>query len=155
MRRVAIVLGVMLSSQSCSSMATRATSEVLAAPTTVTIDGQSVVLQTSMWRDFMPVSPPDGKPLVAIFRPVRSDNSTPPGVRIEEAWVVFGEETWNPKITEERFASPPAQTHYEAVAREGPKWGPNVTVSVVVSIRDASGNTQLLRASNQTIGRTD
>ena len=156
MRRFAIVLGLMMASLSCSNMTTRTTSELLAAPTTVTVDGFSVVLQTSLWRDFMPVSPPDGKPLVAILRPMRSETTmSPAGVRIEEAWVLFGEETWNPTITEERFASPPAQMHYEAVARDGPKWGPGVSVTVVVSIRDAAGNTQLLRAANQPIGRTD
>ena len=156
MRRMAIVPGLMMVALSCGTIVAPPTDELLEAPTTITIDGQSVVLQTFMWRDFQPLSPPDGKPLVAIFRPVRADNSaSPAGVRIDEAWVLFGVESWNPTITEERVASPPAQTHYEAVARDGPKWGPGVNVTVIVRIRDAQGNAQLLRAANQPIGRTD
>lgn len=154
-RGIAAVLGL-FASVSCGSVAVGTTDDLLAAPVSVTIDGQSVVLETFMWRDFQPIAPPDGQPLVAILRPVRPDNgASPAGVRIEAAWVIFGAETWNPAITEERFANPPAQTHYEAVLRNGPKWGPGVNVTVVVRIVDSQNRDRLLRAVNQPIGRTD
>ena len=154
-RGIAVVLGL-FASLSCGKLTVGTPADLLAAPTSVTIDGQAVVLETFLWRDFMPVSPPDGKPLVAILRPVRADNgASPAGVRIDEVWVMFGSETWNHTITEERVANPPAQTHYEAVARNGPKWGPGVNVTVVVRLIDAQFGDRLLRAVNQPIGRTD
>jgi hypothetical protein len=38
------------------------------APLTVTIDGASVGLQTSLWRNLMPSVPPSGSPLLATIR---------------------------------------------------------------------------------------
>jgi hypothetical protein len=36
----------------------------------------------------------------------------------------------------------------------GPKWGPNVTVDVIVRLRDSTGHAAHLRARGQTIGAT-
>lgn len=155
MRSIAI-LAMTVISLSCSTLVEPTHDELLTAPSFVTIDARSVVLDVGLWRDFQPATPPDGKPLVAIMRPVREDNgASPAGVRIEAAWVIFGLEKWTADVSEERFASPPEQTHYEVVAREGPKWGPGVSVDVVVRLRDAAGATWLLRAPNQPILRTD
>ncbi len=41
------------------------------------------------------------------------------------------------------------------VARNGPKWGPDIKVDVVVRIVDRAGNEYLLKASNQKIERTE
>ena len=156
MMKSSIALGfALVTSLSCAQVLPVTDTTLLSAPTAVTIAGQSVTLEAFLWRDFAPISPPDGKPLVAIFRPVLANGATPPGIRIDEVWVLFGGETWNTVITEERQASPPAQTHYEAIARNGPKWGPGVNVTVVVQIRDAQGTPRLLRAADQPIGRTD
>ncbi len=38
---------------------------LLAAPDTLNIEDQSIVLTTYLWRDFQPLSPPNGKPLIA------------------------------------------------------------------------------------------
>ena len=40
--------------------------QLLGYPDTIYIEGRQVYLSTYMWRDFMPISPPDGKPLIAI-----------------------------------------------------------------------------------------
>ncbi|CRK56947.1 hypothetical protein [Alloactinosynnema sp. L-07] len=44
---------------------------------------------------------------------------------------------------------------FEVVARNGPEWGPDVSVDVVLQLSDAEGSIHLLRASNQLIVRTD
>lgn len=44
-----------------------AVEQLLGYPDTIYIEGRQVYLSTYMWRDFMPISPPDGKPLIAIM----------------------------------------------------------------------------------------
>jgi hypothetical protein len=43
------------------------TSDLTTAPTSVSIGGKSITLETSLWRDFQPIAPRDGKPLVALL----------------------------------------------------------------------------------------
>lgn len=127
--------------------------ELRAAPLTVTLAGATLALETSLWRDFQPSSPPDGKPLIAVMR-VRTAGGSPmpPAVRADAAWVVYGDRVWSAAVAEEY---PREASSFEVVAREGPKWGPGVTVDVVVRLRDAGGATALLRATAQPIHRTD
>ena len=157
MRRAILgAFGVAAISLACEDvLVPRPVGDLHNAPASVAIDGQELMLTAFLWRDFMPSSPPDRKPLVAIFRPVAAgDGTVPTSVRIDTAWVVLGNDVWTVPITEERLPSA-QQAYYEAVARNGPKWGPGVTVDVIVRIRAAGGTGQLLRAPNQPIHRTD
>ena len=129
--------------------------ELRATPVRVTVDGTALLLESYLWRDFQPSSPPDGKPLIAVLRIKSADGSeVPQGVRADAVWVVFGDDVWAAPIAEERPRGAPAEG-FEVVARDGPKWGPGVTVDVVVRLRDAAGRTVLLRAPDQPIHRTD
>ncbi len=70
-------------------------SQLHASPEVVTIGGEDLVLSTSMWRDFMPMAPPDGRPLIAIFYISTADSSAfPEGVTSDAAFVVYGDEVW-------------------------------------------------------------
>jgi hypothetical protein len=126
-------------------------SELATAPTTVLVAGKSLTLQTSLWRDFMPISPPDGKPLGVVLR-VRTEDASevPSAVRADMVWVLNGGESWSSVPREERTRSETSPL-YELVARDGPKWGPGITVDVVVRLRDGSGRAFLLRAPKQDI----
>lgn len=129
--------------------------DLTAAPTRVTLAGTTLTLGTELWRDFMPIAPPDGRPLVVVLRVRTDDGSTVPAtVRADTMWVVFGSEIWSGVPEEQRSRAETAPV-YELVARDGPKWSPGVTVEVVVRLRDASGRGFLLRAANQLIRRTD
>jgi hypothetical protein len=127
--------------------------DLRAAPTSLTLDGRRIGLATSLWRDFMPISPPDGKPLVAVAR-VKADDGAPlPGsVRATDLWVLFDDALWHAAPKEERARAETAP-EYEVVAREGPKWGPSVTVDVVVRLTDGR-RAWLLRAADQPIAGT-
>ena len=129
--------------------------DLQAAPVSVIVGGQTLVLVPSLWRDFQPVSPPDGKPLVAGLRVQAPDGAVLAATfHVDGAWVINGTEVWTATVGEERLSSP-SPVYYEVVARDGPKWGPNVSVDVVVRIREPSGSSQLLRAAAQLIRRTD
>jgi hypothetical protein len=129
--------------------------ELRAAPETVTIDGRTLALRTYMWRDFMPISPPDGKPLIAIFWVYSVDSTAlPVGLTANAGWVVHKESVWD-TFFEEPGTGQQVPYELERVAREGPKWGPHVEVDAVVRIRESDGTTHLLRAEKQSIERTD
>jgi hypothetical protein len=128
-------------------------SELTSAPTRVVAGGKSLTLTASLWRDFMPISPPDGKPLIAVMQ-VRTDDGSPvpAGIAADTSWVIYGDEVWS-SFVEPRPRSETGPI-YEVIARNGPKWGPGVTVDVVVRLRDSDGRVVLLRAEKQTITAT-
>ena len=125
------------------------------SPSGTVVDGARLVLETYLSRDFRPVSPPDGRPLVALLRINAADSSAVPRtVRADSAWVTYGQEVWAAPVVEERLRTTGDRV-YEVVAREGPKWGPEVNVDVVVRVRGADGQAVLLRAPTQPIFRID
>ena len=128
-------------------------SQLASAPTRIVADGKTLALTTSLWRDFMPISPPDGKPLVAVLTIVAEDGSAVPAtVTADTSWVIFSDQVWSAAVEQRpRAETAPA---YEVIARNGPKWGPDVTVDVVVRLVDSTGRAFLLRAPGQTIGAT-
>ncbi len=129
-------------------------SEVIAAPTRVEVDGHELTLETHLWRDFQPITPPNGQPLIAVVRVMTVDGSPfPSSVTAERVSIVYGEQVWTSTLRLEQLSS--QQGTLEVVAREGPKWGPHVNVDVVVHLRGSGGREFLLRAENQPIGRTD
>src|SRR5919106_5140835 len=66
------------------------------APTEVVLDNRTLHLSALPWRDFMPGAwRPDGSPLMVGFRFTAADKKPlPRGVRVDRAWVLFGEEVW-------------------------------------------------------------
>ena len=127
---------------------------LLAAPDTVSIGGQEYALETFMWRDFQPITPPGGQPLIAIIWVTEADSlSIPQGLDATILFVINDDEVWETPLSD---ADSPLTPEYklEKVARDGPKWGPDILVTVVVQIK-FDGSTYLLKASDQYIGRTD
>jgi hypothetical protein len=114
------------------------------APTSITLVGQPFELTVYLYRDFMPSSPPDGRPLVAVVR--LPDHLT--AVSVERIWVIFGNEIWGGDTEQ----VPGTQ---DWVARDGPKWGPGVGVDVVARLREGDGEAVLVRAADRLIQRTD
>ena len=141
--------------------------DLRSAPTEVVLDGRSLSLSADLWRDFMPSLPPmiDGKPMIAVLKVATSDKKPfPSGVRLDRAWVLFGEQMW--EISEFRAqvkGTPQNKDSWincadspvcEVVAREGPKWGPAVFVDVVVRLTDKEGRHYLLQAPKQCVKAT-
>ena len=124
-------------------------------PSTATLAGQSISIEPYLWRDFMPSSPPNGQPLVAIVR-VRAAGGAPlaPAIVADSLWVVMGDRVWAARAVQEQPRSATG-AYLEVIARNGPKWGPGVRVDVIARIRDAAGNVVHVRAADQLIGRTD
>ena len=139
------------------------------APIEVVLDGRSLSLSAYPWRDFMPsigLPAPDGSPMMVVLKVATTDKKPfPSGVRMDRAWVLFGEQLWEASQFRGRVKSPPYDKDgwincgdspvCEATARDGPKWGPGVFVDVVVRLTDKEGRHYLLRAPKQYVKRTD
>ena len=128
---------------------------VRAATDSVTAEGAALRLSTFLWRDFMPIAPPDGDSLRAVLRITTADSSAfPPALRADAAWVLNGRDVWATWVRETRQRLPGDPT-LEVGAEGGPKWGPGIEVDVVVRLRDAADRAWYLRARQQLIHRTD
>ena len=128
---------------------------MLSAPERIEIENRQYILESYLYRDFMPISPPDGKNLIASVKVTATDlQEFPSSINANRLWVIKSpEEIWETAFTNETH-TPPYDYQLEKVARDGPMWEPNSQVDIVVEILH-EGNTYLLKASNQTIYRTD
>jgi hypothetical protein len=143
--RVALAFMLICAVSGCNSIPSDPElSELRDAPTSITLVGEPFALTVYLYRDFMPSSPPDGRPLAAVVR--LPHNLTT--VSVDRIWVIFGDEVWSAGA--ERV--PGTQ---DWVARDGPKWGPGVRVDVVARLQEGDGEGVLVRAANRVIQRTD
>jgi hypothetical protein len=130
---------------------------LLAAPDSIVVEGRHLFLSISMWRDFQPISPPKGKPLIAIIYISATDTAKlPPTLSSDAVWIVHNRQVWKSWFTGESIPSSEQKPNrLVKIARNGPKWGPRVFVDVVVRLYDRQNQIYFLRAPNQFIGRTD
>lgn len=120
-----------------------------AAPQEVQLAGRTYTLEADLWRDFMPPTPPDGRPLIAVLRVKPADGAAvPDALEIERAWVLHEDRTWT--ATPEPQSAAPDAKQLEATMREGPKWGPDARVDVVVRLK-LDDMIVLVRAADQQI----
>jgi hypothetical protein len=125
------------------------------APERVVIDGREYTLAASAWRDFQPVAPPDGQPLIVVVMASPSDMMPlPDDLAIDRVWVLKGEEQWSAAPEEPGGRGESPATRLEVSARNGPKWGPGIEVDVVVRLKQGK-KTWLVRAPGVDIKRTD
>jgi hypothetical protein len=124
------------------------TASIATAPERVEIDGREYALAASAWRDFQPIAPPDGHPLIVVVKVSPSDMMpVPSDIAFDRVWVLSGKEQWSAKPE-------PGASGLEAADRNGPKWGPGVKVDVVARMKQGK-RTFLVRAAGVDIKRTD
>ena len=127
--------------------------------TSAKLAGFTYRLDTYLWRDFMPGpdASANGRPLIALARVTVNDDTAafPAAVTVDRMWVVNGDDVWESLPREEQPRGSAKVETIEVVSRDGPRWGPGITVDVVVRLRGPGGTTTLLRAAAQPINRTD
>ena len=125
------------------------------APESIDLKDREYHLEAYLWRDFMPISPPQGKPLIALIRLVeQSEREIPGDLGMEYLWVINGQQIWATTFSNEKL--PPHPKHeLHRIARNGPKWGPHIEVDVIVGLKRDDGHLELLKAPDQWINRTD
>lgn len=148
-----IVVGCATLAGAChATSGTPSLAELRAVPMEAVVDGRTLYVESYLWRDYMPITPPEGKPLTALFRVRAREGGAAPAVTVDSAWVVYGSSVW---ATAPRMEHAPATSgELELIARNGPLWPAGSTVDVVLRVRGSRGIT-LLRAPQQLIRRTD
>jgi len=125
-------------------------------PEKLDMDDYRLIIETYLWRDFMPITPPEGKPLKAVIKVIAEGIKEIPGsIKVKYIWVIKNEdEIWE---TESLKEQPPEYPNEKKVfVDNGPVWEPGLKVDVVIKITDArTGDAFLLKASKQVIQRTD
>ncbi|MCH8567138.1 MAG: hypothetical protein LAT67_02685 [Balneolales bacterium] len=130
--------------------------ELMAAPDTLYIGDQALVMDTYLLRDFMPTSNPNSNSLSASLTIKTTDLTPfPESLTADAAWIVNIIDVWDTYLSGAN--TPPSQTgahELRKVARNGPMWNTGLVVEVIVRLRHTDGSTYLLRAPNQRIMRT-
>ncbi len=128
-------------------------SGIYTASEEVNIGNITYYLETYMWRDFMPISPPDGKPLIVIIKiHVIGVLEFPSVINLERLWLIDGTEIISALPTNEYKVY---GNIFEMTFRGGPKWGPGISIDVVVKLKGINFSFYYLKAINQPIHRTD
>jgi hypothetical protein len=100
------------------------------SPETLLIENNTLILDTYVWRDFMPISPPDGQPMICSGF-LKDVDSLPlvGGIIPTKQHVIFEDQVWSALPSEiNKFND----FSIEYVTRNGPKWGPDIYVDVVI-----------------------
>ncbi len=125
--------------------------ELRASPERIGIDGNNLILETYLWRDFMPPVEKDGRPLICINKLTEADSlPIATGISLRKQYVIKGNQIWAARHTEVRDH---ADHVLEGVVRDGPKWGPDIDVDVVCEF-EFRGNIYRIIARSQPIHTT-
>ncbi|HKR21953.1 MAG TPA: hypothetical protein VJS17_05120 [Pyrinomonadaceae bacterium] len=129
------------------------------APETVVVGNKSLKLFAYAWRDFAPSSTSHGSPLMVAVKLTSADKEALPNVRMERVWVVFGEQVWEVSNLrgpgqdrdKDTWINCSKIPECQVTVRDGPQWGPEVFVDVIVRLKDSEGKEHLLRAPKQKV----
>ncbi len=135
------------------------TRDLLDAPETVELDGETLAISAYLYRDFMPVASPDGSegnydgsPLMAMATvSTTSGAALPAGLRAPSLWVVQSGQAWFDDSPELESGA----GQLLVGGRNGPKWGPDSFVDVVVELVSSTGVHVLLAARHCSIHKID
>ncbi len=130
---------------------------LLEAPDQIEINSRIYVLETYLWRDFMPPVQPGGSDLRAVLLITAADLMPfSDDVDSDRLWVIRGEGYWETGYSGQNRPRDGGHLHQiEKWANGGPKWETGIEVQVVVRILTTRGDTYLLRSANQLINRTE
>lgn len=148
------VLLVCVLSLTCTKFPDYPIDDLLNAPETIEIDGREFFVETTIWRGFEPICPPEGNPMAAIIWVVAVDSQHfPSSVDFDYLWVINEERAvWVTDFEEDETEI--EDYALKKIARDGPKWDVEpypVLVDAVVRVKDGAGNDYLLRAADQII----
>jgi hypothetical protein len=126
--------------------------QLLAAPDTLSMGGYSIQVAPRLSRDFMPDSPPNGRPLAGNCRlQVQGVQPFPP-VPMREAfiWVFNGDAVWVKKASITN-----AGPYVDIMVSDGPLWGPDIAVDLVLGVRDDAGELHFVQCRDVLINREE
>ncbi|MEM7101858.1 MAG: hypothetical protein AAF502_01930 [Bacteroidota bacterium] len=128
--------------------------ELEEASSQVIIDGNDLMLDTYLWRDFMPIAPPNGRNLIGQLLIHREDFSPFKPLFSVTGVYIYDDDEWLWSVKpEEKTYEINGSNQVEVVVRDGPKLDTDLKVDVIV-VLEFKGERYLLKADDQTIHRT-
>lgn len=134
--------------------------ELRDAPTEIVLDGRSLSLSAYLWRNFMPGNR-DSSLMMGLKVATSDKQAFPSGVRLDRAWVLFGEQIWEVLPFRGRFKDFPNKEGWIKCSdspvcevpsvRGGPTWSRGALVDVVLRLIDREGKHHLIQAQKQHI----
>ena len=123
---------------------------------TLLLDSRTYVLDAYLWRDFQPISPNNGKALISINWLICTDSvKIPAHLDLVKQFVIYGDVVWVSDYSNETSGNE-LEFKIKKVSREGPKWGPHVSVDVISQIHDSNTDKDYyVGLKNVYIDRTD
>lgn len=122
------------------------------SPDSVFVGTNSFGVEAFLWRDFMPVTEQNGDPLRSLVKLQVGDNQIlPENVIMMSQYVINGDNYWTADFDDVRNNS---QTEIEGLSSDGPKWGPDIQVDVVLEFA-LDGELYRVMDRNQEIIRTE
>jgi len=124
---------------------------------TLTIGSNSFVLDASLWRDFQPISPENGKPMISINWLMSTDSvKIPDNISMVKQYVIYKDEIWAANYEEVASTSGSSEYKIERISRDGPKWETGIFVDVIAQIHDSQTNKDYyIIRKNVLVERTD
>jgi hypothetical protein len=123
---------------------------------TLFLESGTFILDAYIWRDFQPISPPNGKPMFSINWLINIDSvKIPDNIDLIKQFVINTDSIW---ISDYLNDVRPNQPIYkiEKYSNGGPKWGPGINVDVVAQIYDSLyDKIYYLKCKNVYVSRTD
>ncbi len=109
-------------------------------------------LESYLWRDLMPVDPPEPKPVLASIK-VFDTESIPvaKGITADSAWYIKNGESWSGALDERPETIAEDTLYYSN--RNGPGWDPGESVDIYVRIKH-NNESYFVKAENVEIART-
>ena len=93
---ISLAILILSSCKTPTSSLTGTPSDLSLATKFAAISGQNYTLATTLWRDFQPISPPDGKPLILVVDIIESNSKTiPSSIKVDSFWVINGDQIWS------------------------------------------------------------
>jgi hypothetical protein len=122
---------------------------------TIMIGTKKYFLNASLWRDFMPVSPSDGRPLISVSRLIDQDSiAIPSNIQLIEQYVIYNDSIWIDSY--ENISGITPAYMIEKTLSNGPKWGPDIYVDIISKVKDTNTSTDyFIRVKGIKIDRTD
>ena len=127
--------------------------ELRSSPTTISLVTNSFIGSASLWRDFMPgpKQNENGSPLYSVVKAIEIDTAIiENGIILVRQYVIKDNEIWEPTFRTDAST----QYYLSNSSSDGPRWGPNEIVDVVIELKDSSGIVHRLLIPSQEIFAT-
>lgn len=120
---------------------------------TIRIDSMKYILEAYLYRDFMPVSPPEGRPMVSLNCLVALDSTEiPRAINLIKQFVIYHDTIWVKDYEKDDYDDTTRTYQLCRVSKNGPMWEPGVLVDVIAEIYNSTkDSTYYLRALDQCI----